>query len=58
MRGLDFRGNMLGMCLIINKSFPTARAAAQGLGRVGRYGENCVRQIIKDVKLVDGPTES
>lgn len=58
MRGLDFRGNLKGICLIINKSFPTARSAAQGLGRVGRYGEECVRQISKNVKLVDGPTES
>jgi hypothetical protein len=43
MRGLDYRSAAVPMHLIIAKSFDTERGALQGLNRVGRFGDRCVR---------------
>ena len=39
MRGVDYRSDGKGLVLVIGKSFSTARDAAQGLARVGRFGD-------------------
>ena len=41
MRGVDYRSDGKGLLLVIAKSFSTTRDAAQGLARVGRFGDNC-----------------
>ena len=39
MRGVDYRSDGKGLMLVIGKSFSTVRDAAQGLARVGRFGD-------------------
>ena len=56
MRGFDYRSSK-GITEIIAKSFDTARAAMQGLGRVGRFGDPCLRVLVKGVDLVDVDTQ-
>jgi len=53
MRGVDYRSDGRGMLLVIAKSFSTSRDAAQGLARVGRFGDNCARMVVKGVEIVD-----
>ena len=53
MRGVDYRSDGKGLLLVIAKSFSTTRDAAQGLAKVGRFGDNCARTIVKGVDLVD-----
>ena len=53
MRGVDYRSDGKGLLLVIAKSFSTTRDAAQGLARVGRFGDNCARTIVNGVDLVD-----
>ena len=53
MRGIDYRSNGVAMHLIIAKSFDTERDALQGLNRVGRFGDSCIRTLFSDVSLVD-----
>ena len=53
MRGVDYRSDGKGLLLVINKTFSTKRDAEQGLARVGRFGDVCVRFLVKGVELVD-----
>jgi hypothetical protein len=53
MRGLDYRSDGKGLVLVIGKSFSTARDAEQGLARVGRFGDQSYRTILKRMELVD-----
>jgi hypothetical protein len=61
IRGLDYRAesNPLGICLVICSPFSDLRTRIQGLMRVGRNGDACVRiqnteaEEIDDNKLVD-----
>jgi hypothetical protein len=53
MRGVDYRSDGKGLLLVIAKSFSTTRDAAQGLARVGRFGDNCARMLVQGVDLVD-----
>ena len=45
VRGLDYRSyeNSLGICMIIASPFSDQRTRIQGLMRVGRYNEQCLR---------------
>ena len=50
MRGVDYRTDKnheatLGISIFIMKSFDTSRAFIQGLGRVGRFKEKCLRFV-------------
>ena len=50
MRGVDYRTDKthehtLGISILIMKSFDTTRAFIQGLGRVGRFKEKCLRFV-------------
>lgn len=53
MRGIDYRARKTGIMLIVNKSFSSFRAMAQGMSRVGRNGDHCVRAIVDHVQEVD-----
>ena len=53
MRSLDFRAAKVGMALVICKSFKHYRIAQQGLGRVGRYNDVCIRMLVEGVNLID-----
>jgi hypothetical protein len=53
MRGVDYRSDGRGLLLVVAKSFSTSRDAAQGLARVGRFGDNCARMVLKGVEIVD-----
>ena len=53
MRGVDYRSDGKGLVLVIGKSFSTARDAEQGLARVGRFGDQSYRTILKGIELVD-----
>jgi hypothetical protein len=53
MRGLDYRSTAIPMHLIIAKSFDTERSALQGLNRVGRFGDRCVRVRFTDSALIN-----
>ena len=44
--------------LVIGKAFTTQRDALQGLMRVGRFGDDCVRILVKGVELFDAFTNS
>lgn len=53
MRGFDYRCET-GMALFIGRKFDSERSRLQALGRVGRYGERCVRTADEQLKtLVD-----
>ena len=43
MRGIDYRAPTLGLDLMIDATFSSDRAYAQGLARVGRFGDPCER---------------
>lgn len=58
MRGLDFRAPSKGVCLVINKTFNSFREAAQGLSRVGRYGDPGRTEILPKVALVDSQQQN
>ena len=51
MRGVDYRSDIQGIVLVVDKSFETRRDALQGLTRVGRFGDECVRILVKEVEL-------
>ena len=51
MRGVDYRSDIQGIVLVVDKSFDTRRDALQGLTRVGRFGDECVRILVKEVEL-------
>ena len=53
MRAIDYRAQNLGITLIIAKSFEHERQAQQGLGRVGRNGDACLRVLLRSVPLID-----
>ena len=53
MRGVDYRSDGKGLLLVVAKSFSTNRDAEQGLARVGRFGDNCARMVLKGVEIVD-----
>jgi len=53
MRGLDYRSDGIPITLVIAKSFDNKREAAQGLSRVGRFGDTCKRVQFKDTPLID-----
>ena len=55
MRGVDYRQRS-GLCLIVAKSFKTNRDRDQGLMRVGRYGDKCLRVKLSDVDIIDKNT--
>jgi hypothetical protein len=51
MRGYDYRSKKI--FLVIAKSFANQREAQQGLGRVGRFDDECVRLLKDGVDLVN-----
>lgn len=53
MRSLDLRAKNLGITLIIAASFTNSKNLQQGLGRVGRYGDDCIRLLYSGVPLID-----
>ena len=53
MRGVDYRSDGKGLLLVINKTFTTNRDAEQGLARVGRFGDQGCRVLVKGIELVD-----
>ena len=53
MRGLDYRSDGIPITLVLAKSFDNKREAAQGLSRVGRFGDACRRVQFKDTPLID-----
>ena len=57
MRGVDYRvlqghGDTQGIALFIMTRFDTQRAFIQGLGRVGRYGEEERRFVLEGLMPV------
>ena len=58
MRGVDYRSDNSGIVLVIAKTFATRRDAMQGLMRVGRFGDECVRFIVQGVELFNPMTNS
>lgn len=57
MRGVDYRAPQVGIMLLIGKSFANAREAGQGLARVGRLTDKCLRIAIEGIPLVDPEQE-
>lgn len=53
IRAFDYRGNKLGITLIIAKSLAHERDVLQILSRVGRWKEPCKRIIAGETKLID-----
>lgn len=53
MRGVDYRSPLIGIALIIGKSFANSREADQGLKRVGRFKDPCHRIALEGIPLVD-----
>jgi len=53
MRGLDFRAPRLGMVLVINAAFSSPRDRSQGLSRVGRFTDECLRVKLGSFDDVD-----
>lgn len=53
MRGFDYRSRDCQMSLVVARSFSNDREAIQGLGRVGRWGDQCKRIRFSDVPFVD-----
>jgi len=53
MRGLDFRAPRLGMTLLVAAPFSTPRDLSQGLSRVGRFGDSCLRVKVGAFEDVD-----
>ena len=50
MRGIDYTTeDPRGISLLIAKRLKTKRAFIQALGRVGRYGANCQRFVLRSV---------
>lgn len=41
MRGVDYRAPVMGILLLVGRSFCNIRDADQGLKRVGRKGDPC-----------------
>ena len=58
MRGVDYRSDNRGIVLVIAKTFATRRDAMQGLMRVGRFGDECVRFVVQGVELFNTLTNS
>ena len=53
MRGTDFRAPSTGIALVMSRGLESERDVQQALGRVGRFGEKCVRYSVENVQLVD-----
>ena len=53
MRAIDYRAPTLGMVLIIAKPFDHTRQLLQGLGRVGRNGDESRRVKLQSIDLID-----
>lgn len=53
IRAFDYRGNKIGITLIIAKSFAHERDALQAVSRVGRQDEFCKRIIAGETVIVD-----
>jgi hypothetical protein len=58
MRGVDYRAPGTGIALFISTSFSHERDAIQGVNRVGRFGEHCVRYLVDGVALIDEKSSS
>lgn len=52
MRGVDFRGGVKGLCLIIDTPFENEREALQACARVGRMQEKCERYLTHSTTLI------
>ena len=57
MWGVDYRSDSKGIKLVIDKSFSTNRDALQGLSRVGRFGDECMRYLVGGVELFNPTTD-
>ncbi len=53
MRGVDYRSPVIGITLLVGKSFANSREADQGLKRVGRLKDPYSRITIERIPLVD-----
>ena len=53
MRGIDYKAPDHGIALLIANALSSERALKQAMGRVGRYGEECDRYVLRGVPLVD-----
>ena len=49
MRGTDFRAPSTGIALVMSRGLESERDVQQALGRVGRFGEKCVRYSVDNV---------
>ncbi len=58
MRGIDYRSPVVGITLIVAKSFENSREADQGLKRVGRQDDPCQRIRVASVPLIDPVLEN
>ncbi len=56
MRGLDYRSDDIPIVFVNAKSFENKREAAQGMSRVGRFGDTCKRVSFNLVKEIVVPT--
>jgi hypothetical protein len=54
-RGHDYRAPMCakGICLVIASAFPDRRSRVQGLLRVGRHKDKCVRVQVRAAPEID-----
>ena len=50
MRGYNYRAPIIGITLVVAQPFPSKRDSIQGLGRVGRQGDECTRVMIEECK--------
>lgn len=53
MRGLDYRSQNAVLYLVVAKGFDCTREALQGVARVGRFGDRCMKIRFSDVELID-----
>ncbi len=53
LRAFDYRGNNIGITLIIAKSLAHERDALQAMSRVGRWDEPCKRIVAGETEVVD-----
>ena len=53
MRGVDLRGGVKGICLILDCGMESEREVYQALHRVGRQGERCERYVTNGTRALD-----
>lgn len=53
LRAFDYRGNKIGITLIIAKSLAHERDALQAMSRVGRWDEPFKRIVAGDTDIID-----